>query len=215
MNTEIISTNHPDAIPRAVSVLDQGGIVAFPTDTVYGLAAAVFDSSAIELLFQVKERDHGKAIAVLMSSPKDLDRVAINSNQAAVKLAEHFWPGPLTLVVPRHPALPEILSPLPTIGVRVPDHPDALALMDATGPLAVTSANLSGKDNACTAAEVLDQLEGRVHLILDGGSTPGGQPSTVVDCTSSELSILRAGPISWEAIQSALHGNKTSHNAQS
>ena len=215
METEILVSKHPEAIPRAVSVLNQGGLVAFPTDTVYGLAAAVFDSNAIELLFQVKERDYGKAIAVLMSSPKDLNRVAINPNQAAVKLAKHFWPGPLTLVVPSHPDLPELLSPLPTIGVRVPDHPDALALMNATGPLAVTSANLSGEDNTCTAAEVLDQLAGRVHLILDGGRTPGGQPSTVVDCTFPDPKVLRDGPISWGAIQNILRGIEPSHADQS
>ena len=204
MKTESLSTKQPDAIARAVSVLNQGGIIAFPTDTVYGLAAAIDDINAIERIFHVKERDHSKAIGVLMSSPKELARVAVNPNPAAMQLAIRYWPGPLTLVVPRHPALLEILSPLPTIGVRVPDHPDALALMDATGPLAVTSANLSGGDNACTAEEVLNQLDGLIHLILDGGRTPGGRPSTVLDCTSSELKILREGPISWEAIQNAL-----------
>ncbi len=204
MKTDIMSTKYPQAIPRAVSVLETGGLVAFPTDTVYGLAAAIYDTDAIELLFRVKERHQNKAIAVLMSSPKDLKRVTMNPHQAALKLAERFWPGPVTLVVPRHPDLPEILSPLPTIGVRIPDHPDALALMDATGPLAVTSANISGSENACTANEVLAQLRGRIQLILDGGRTPGGQPSTVVDCTSSELKILRQGPITWEEINTTL-----------
>lgn len=205
MKTEILSTRHPEAVSRAVSVLNQGGLVAFPTDTVYGLAAAIFDIDAIELLYEVKKRDQNKAIAVLMSSPQDLDRVAMTPNRAALKLAGKFWPGPLTLVVSRHPDLPEILSPLPTIGVRIPDHIDALVLMDATGPLAVTSANFSGGDDTCTAAEVLDQLEGRVKLILNGGRTPGGYPSTVLDCTSSELKMLREGPISWKTLQSALH----------
>jgi len=204
MKTETISTKHPQAIARAVSVLNHGGIVAFPTDTVYGLGAAIYDIKAIELLYQVKERDHGKAIAVLMSSPKDLGRVAVNPNQAAMVLAERFWPGPMTLIIPRHPALPEILSPTPTIGVRVPDHPDALGLMDVTGPLAVTSANISGGENTCTAEEILAQLEGHIHLILDGGRTPGGQPSTVIDCTSFEPKVLREGPISWDEFQSAL-----------
>ncbi|MBM3145213.1 MAG: threonylcarbamoyl-AMP synthase [Chloroflexi bacterium] len=204
MKTESISTKHPEAISRAVSVLNRGGIVAFPTDTVYGVAAAIFDTNAIEMLFEVKERDQSKAIAVLMSSLRDLAHVAVNPNQAALKLAEVFWPGPLTLVVPRHPDLPEILNPLPTVGVRVPDHPDALALMDVTGPLAVTSANLSGGENACTAQEVLAQLGGRIQLILDGGRTPGGQPSTVVDCTSTELRLMREGPIAWEDIQIVL-----------
>ncbi len=204
MKIEILPTKHPEATRRAARVLNQGGLVAFPTDTVYGLAAAISDISAIERLFEVKERDQNKAIAVLMSSAKDLEGVAADLNSSALKLAERFWPGPLTLVVPRHPDLPDLLSPLPTIGVRVPDHPDALVLMDVTGPLAVTSANLSGGENACTAKEVFDQLKGRVDLILDGGETPGGQPSTVVDCTAPAPSVLREGPISWEAMENAL-----------
>jgi len=204
MKTERISTKNPEAILHAVNILNDGGLVAFPTDTVYGLAAAIKNVSAIQRLFEVKERDQNKAIAVLLSSHQDLEHVAVNPPQAAVKLAERFWPGPLTLIFSRHPGLPEILSPLPTIGVRVPDHPDALALMDITGPLAVTSANISGDENACTAGEVLAQLKGRVHLVLDGGRTPGGQPSTVVDCTSSELNVLREGPISWKDIKSTL-----------
>ncbi|MBL6981721.1 MAG: threonylcarbamoyl-AMP synthase [Anaerolineales bacterium] len=204
MKTEILSTKLPHAIPRAVSVLNNGGLVAFPTDTVYGLAAAICDVTAIERLFEVKERDQIKAIAVLMSSPKDLAQVAVNPGQSAIKLAEHFWPGPLTLVFSKHSDIPDLLSPLPTIGVRVPDHPNALALMDITGPLAVTSANLSGGANTCTADEVLAQLDGRVDLILDGGSTPGGHPSTVVDCTSTDISILREGPISWAEIEMAI-----------
>ncbi len=204
MKTEILSAKHPDAIPHALSVLNQGGLVAFPTDTVYGLAASLFDTDAINLIFQVKERDQSKAIAVLMSSPEDITRVAVDPSHAAVKLAEQFWPGPLTLIFAKHPDIPDILSPLPTIGVRIPDHPDALALMDVTGPLAVTSANLSGGENTCSADEVLAQLDGRIHLILDGGSTPGGKPSTVVDCTSSELRILREGPITWEGIEKAI-----------
>lgn len=204
MKTEIIPTKHPEAIKHAVSVLANGGLVAFPTDTVYGLAATIYDTETIGRLFRVKERDQNKAIAVLMSSPEDLARITVNPHRDALKLANRFWPGPLTLVVPRHPDLPEILSPLPTIGVRIPDHPDALALMDITGPLAVTSANISGMENALTANEVLAQLDGRIQLILDGGGTPGGQPSAVVDCTLPELRVLREGPISWESIRSVL-----------
>ncbi len=201
MKTKILSTKHPQAINDAVNTLNNGGLVAFPTDTVYGLAAAIFDISAIERLFEVKERDQTKAIAVLMSSPRDLEKVAINPSKSALKLAERYWPGPLTLIFSKLPEIPDILSPLPTIGVRVPDHPDALALMDITGPLAVTSANLSGGENTSTADEVLAQLEGRVELVLDGGRTPGGHPSTVVDCTSTDLRILREGPILWKDIK--------------
>jgi L-threonylcarbamoyladenylate synthase len=108
-------------------------------------------------------------------------------------------------VVPRHSSLPSNLSPDPTIGVRMPDHPVVLALLRHVGPLAVTSANLSGQAIANTAQEVLAQLKGRIHLILDGGHTPGGVPSTVVDCTGTDLVLLRPGPISYDDLCAALH----------
>lgn len=200
MQTRLISTQDPQAFSLAVEILQQGGLVAFPTDTVYGLAAHIQNTSGIELLYEAKQRAPSKAIAVLMSSSDDLSQVASEIPTQARQLAEQFWPGPLTLIVPRHPALPEALGPLPTIGVRVPNHPDALALMDITGPLAVTSANLSGETNACSAQDVLQQLDGRVDLILDGGITPGGTPSTVVDCTSPILQVLRSGPISSDEL---------------
>jgi L-threonylcarbamoyladenylate synthase len=135
-----------------------------------------------------------------LSSFEELTKVAIEINETAARLAKRYWPGPLTLVVARNPDLPDILAPLPTIGVRVPDHPVALSLLSQTGPLAVTSANLSGSSNARTAKEVMKQLRGRIHLILDGGRTPGGVPSTVADCTSLDPVILRPGPISEEAL---------------
>lgn len=201
MKTQILSTKHPEAISRATEILDQGGIVAFPTDTVYGVAAAIYSIDGIKALYTAKDRDLSKAIPVLMSSAADLVKVATDITPVARQLAERFWPGPLTMIIPRHPSLPEILGPYPTIGVRVPDHPDAGALMSVTGPLAVTSANLSGEPDACTAQEVLAQLEGRVELILDGGITPGGKPSTIVDCTTPKLRLLRFGPISFDDLQ--------------
>jgi L-threonylcarbamoyladenylate synthase len=205
METRIVPASQPDAIQQALDILQRGGLVAFPTDTVYGLGALAFNPQAIEELFVVKERQYNKAIAVLLSDPNELSEVAAQMNENARRLALRFWPGPLTLVVPRHPALPENLSPHATIGVRMPDHPVALRLMDLSGPLAVTSANLSGADNTETAQQVIDQLAGRIPLILDGGRTPGGSPSTVVDCTGIEPLILRSGPVSGEDIQAALN----------
>lgn len=204
METQLIITGHPDCIPTALRTIRSGQLVAFPTDTVYGLAADLFNPDAIEKLYQVKEREHLKAIPVLLSSPAALDQVTLHMNQLARKLAERFWPGPLTLVVPVHPGLPENLSPQPTVGVRMPNHPDALALLEACGPLAVTSANLSGQENTLTAGQVYAQLAGRIPLILDGGETPGGSPSTVVDCTGPEPVLLRPGPIKIEEILAAL-----------
>jgi L-threonylcarbamoyladenylate synthase len=204
LQTRVIIASHPQAIELALQTLESGGLVAFPTDTVYGLAARVSDPAGIDRLYAVKGRNSAKAIPVLLSSPDELPQVTAGMNATARRLAQRFWPGPLTLVVPRHLALPENLSNLPTIGVRMPDHPVALALMRRSGPLAVTSANKSGGENASTAQEVLAQLDGRIELILDGGRTPGGLPSTVVDCTSAELAILRQGPITAADLQQAL-----------
>lgn len=204
MKTRIILASDPQAIDLALQTLESGGLLAFPTDTVYGLATRVSDPIGIDRLYAVKGRDSAKAIPVLLSSPDDLPQVTAEMSITARRLAQRFWPGPLTLVVPRHPDLPENLSNLPTIGVRMPDHPVALALMRRSGPLAVTSANQSGGENTCTAQEVQAQLDGRIELILDGGQTPGGMPSTVVDCTGQQLVILRQGPITIADLQQAL-----------
>ena len=192
--------DHPEAIQQAAAVLQAGGTVAFPTDTVYGLAALASTDETIAKLFAIKERPQDRAIAVLLGQTSDLAKVTLNPSHAALSLAARFWPGPLTLVVPKHPHIPESISPRPTIGVRIPDHPVARALLQATGPLAVTSANLSGQANTCTAEEVLAQLAGRIDLVLDGGATPGGMPSTVVDMTGETPLILREGPIPKEQL---------------
>lgn len=204
MRTEYFSAAHPAAIPHAADTLCNGGLVAFPTDTVYGLASLPFDARWVEQLYTAKGRSNEKAIAVLVGGLEQLKEVTSDMNEMAKSLAAHFWPGPLTLIVPRREDLPAVLSPYPTIGVRMPDHPVALALLRRTGPLAVTSANRSGEPSPTTASEVRKQLSGRIHLILDGGSTPGGVPSTVVDCTTPRPTILRQGPITLEALEAAL-----------
>lgn len=193
--TIVLPADQSDAIMQAVEVLTGGGTVVFPTDTVYGLAANAFSTGAIEKLFQIKERERGKPIAVLLGSTEQLKKITPSLNSEARDLAVKHWPGALTLVVPRHPNLPENLSPLPTVGVRIPDHPAALALLKAAGPLAVTSANLSGEPNTITADQVLQQLDGRIDLVLDGGPTAGGTPSTVVDLTGPKPVVLREGPV--------------------
>jgi L-threonylcarbamoyladenylate synthase len=204
MKTELLSAEHPSAIPHTLDVLVHGGLVAFPTDTVYGLAALPFQPQFIERLYVVKGRSSLKAIAILIGDLAQIDQVITALSPMALRLAERFWPGPLTLVVRRLPSLPAALSPDDTIGVRMPDHPVALALMRQSGPLAVTSANLSGRENAITAREVLDQLRGRIHLVLDGGRVPGGIPSTVVDCTGEQPIVLRKGPVTLESLQAVL-----------
>lgn len=196
MNTEILPAVSPLSLSRALEILRRGGLVAFPTDTVYGLGALAFDKAAVENIYTAKDRPVEKAIPILLGSADDLPKVASYVPEMALTLAARFWPGPLTLVIPKHPDLPEVVSAAPTVGVRVPDHAATRALLQAAGPLAVTSANLSGRSNPSTVEEVLAQLGGRIPLILDGGKTPGGVPSTVVDCLGVEPKILREGPIS-------------------
>jgi L-threonylcarbamoyladenylate synthase len=205
MKTEVLPADHPTAIAHANDVLRHGGLVAFPTDTVYGLAVLPNEEETVGRLYTVKGRNSQKAISILVGDVSQLECVADRMGPMATQLADRFWPGPLTLVVPRHSSLPSNLSPDPTIGVRMPDHPVVLALLRHVGPLAVTSANLSGQAIANTAQEVLAQLKGRIHLILDGGHTPGGVPSTVVDCTGTDLVLLRPGPISYDDLCAALH----------
>jgi len=207
METLVIPVEHPEAITRALEILRGGGLVVFPTDTVYGVGALAFDGAAVESIYIAKGRPAEKAIPILLGDPDDLAKVTLDVPEIAAKLAARFWPGPLTLVVPKHPSLPEAVTAAPTVGVRVPDHPVARALLRAAGPMAVTSANLSGQASPSTAEEVLAQLGGRIALILDGGKTPGGVPSTVVNCLGAEPQILREGPIMLEQINSALFPN--------
>jgi L-threonylcarbamoyladenylate synthase len=195
MKTEVIKSDHPVVLEHALDVLKHGGLVVFPTDTVYGLGALPTKDEFIERLYAIKGRESTRAIAILIGSASELEQVSVLPNDSAWQLARRFWPGPLTLIVPRRPSLPAALSPNETIGVRVPDHQFALDLLHLTGPLGVTSANISGRSNTTSAQEVLAQLDGKVHLVVDGGLSPGGVPSTVVDCTSPEPIILRSGPI--------------------
>jgi L-threonylcarbamoyladenylate synthase len=204
MKTDIIQAEHPIALNHAADILKHGGLVAFPTDTVYGLASLPFQAEYVERLYVAKGRNSERAIALLLGDYEQLGQVARDIGETAKLWARKFWPGPLTLIVPRLESLPDVLSSTTSIGVRVPDHPVALALLNMVGPLAVTSANLSGYQNTNTAQEVYDQLNGRIHLILDGGHTPGGVPSTVVDCTAGDPIVLREGPITLDDLMGLL-----------
>ena len=195
MQTRIMSADNKEWLPRALEILRNGGLVAFPTDTVYGLGALAFDGKAVESIYLAKDRPVEKAIPVLIWDASDLEKISADIPERTRALASRFWPGPLTLLVPKKPTLPESVSATATVAVRVPDHAVARELLRAAGPMAVTSANLSGQASPSTAQEVLAQLNGRIDLILDGGTTPGGVPSTLVDCSSNEIKILRAGPI--------------------
>ena len=204
METIILPAENPVSIQTAMELLQEGEIVAFPTDTVYGLGANAFYSPGIIKLFEAKGRDANKAIAVLIGDISQLELLTEEMNETSKKLAKKFWPGALTLVVPKKKDLPELLTAGNSIGIRIPDHPIALALLRQFGPIATTSANLSGKSNPQDAKDVLKQLNKRIPLILDGGRCSGGIPSTVVDCTNDEVRILRPGAISQKDIDAAL-----------
>ncbi|HTP09050.1 MAG TPA: L-threonylcarbamoyladenylate synthase [Anaerolineae bacterium] len=183
----------PTQLDLAAQQLREHQLVAFPTDTVYGLGTLAFDGVTVLKLYVAKERPPEKAIPILIADIADLDQVAIDVPPIAYRLMEHFWPGALTIVVPKQLHIPIEVSTTNTVAVRMPDLDLARNLMRLTGPLAVTSANRSAGPNPRTAQEVLDQLGGRIDAIVDGGETPGGVPSTVVDCTQATPAILREG----------------------
>lgn len=197
----VLPAGDPGVLEQAVSVLRRGGVIAFPTDTVYGLGCLAGDPLAIVRLFEIKGRGRERAIPVLLAESSELPRVAQSIPGAASRLAEQFWPGPLTLVVPRRPELPAELGPEPTVGVRVPNHELARRLLRLAGPMAVTSANLSGGADSLTADDVSRAFSGGPELVLDGGPAPGGVPSTVVDCVSVPPRLIRRGPVGVEALR--------------
>jgi L-threonylcarbamoyladenylate synthase len=195
--TKYLDANRPGAIEEAAALLRQGALVSFPTDTVYGLGVEAFDPAAIARLYEVKGRPTGKGIPVLMADLADLSRVARAIPETAWSLIQRFWPGSLTIILPRQPAMPAVLAPDETVAVRIPDHPVALALIRAAGgAVATTSANLSGQPAALTADEAWSALNGRIAAVLDGGPSTGALASTIVDCTSSRPQIVRVGPLS-------------------
>lgn len=204
MNTRIISADDPFVYKTALDILKSGGLVAFPTDTVYGIGALAFDENAIESIYTAKDRPVEKAIPILIGEIMDTIKLVSEFPIKARILASRFWPGPLTCVLAKKQTLPEAVSATSTVGVRIPDHAVTRILLRAAGPMAVTSANISGQPSPSTAEEVFDQLNGRIPLIIDGGRTPGGIPSTVVDCSSDDIKILREGPISLDKINSVL-----------
>lgn len=203
--TRILSVDQPGVNQEAAAVLAAGGLVSFPTDTVYGLAASLESPQGLHRLYTAKGRPENKAIPVLAASAIQAAGVATAWPEGAIRLASSFWPGALTLVLNGRPDLPREVCPEGTVGLRVPDHPAALALLELCGPLAVTSANLSGRREGLTAKEVLNQLAGRIDLILDGGMAPGGVASTVVRLEGGDIILLRPGPLSFQQLIQVFH----------
>ena len=202
--TLILPLDQAQSLSRAVEIVQSGGVIAFPTDTVYGIGVSAFNEEAIEKLYQVKGRSYQKAIPILVSDQEELTRITPPLDQNVKAVIQRFWPGALTLITPLLKGMPENLSPTQTIGVRIPDFKLTRELLSHTGPLAATSANISGGESTLTAEEVAENLGGMIDLILDGGKTPGGVPSTVLDCTQAEPIILREGPISLDTIKLAI-----------
>jgi L-threonylcarbamoyladenylate synthase len=204
--TARIVRDDPAGREAAIEVLRAGGIVALPTDTVYGIAVALNAPDGIERLFHVKQRPPDKAIALLLDDIAQATSIGVMT-AAATALATACWPGGLTVVVAQRADVPfpaAMTGGVATVGLRVPDHAAPRALARAVGPLPTTSANLSGVPEARDVAEILAQLGGAIDLILDGGSAHGGPASTVVDCTGPSPVVLRVGAIPIERLAAVL-----------
>ncbi|OXS78987.1 L-threonylcarbamoyladenylate synthase [Domibacillus enclensis] len=200
-----ITNKHYPQIQEAASLLQQGEVVAFPTETVYGLGGQVKMDKAVEKIFQAKGRPSDNPLIVHIADNRDLDELAHSIPAYAYQLMDAFWPGPLTVVVPKKEDVlsDRVTAGLQTVAIRMPNHPAALALIKEAGvPVAAPSANRSGKPSPTTAAHVLEDLNGRIAGVVDAGETGVGLESTVVDCTGPYPVILRPGGITQENIVS-------------
>ena len=195
-------------IKQGISVLKRGGVVAFPTDTVYGLGACAGDEQAVERVYELKKRSRDMALPLLLGNTAQIGTVAENVSPIAWLLIRRFLPGALTLVLPKSAALPDIITAGGgTVAVRIPAHPVPVALSEGIGaPIVGTSANLSGKPSALTADDVYSQFGDKIDLVIDGGRCPGGKESTIVDATGEPPVILREGAIAREELEQIYEG---------
>ncbi len=200
MNERILSASDPAAVARAAAAIRAGGIVAYPTDTVYGLGANVFLPHALEKVMAAKRRPEEKSLPVLIAALDHLQELVTQIPADAERLMSAFWPGALTIVLPKQPGLSPLLGET-TLAVRQPNNPAIIALLEAANcPLTGTSANRSGWSAATTAQEAWAQLGDSVDYILDGGAAPGNTPSTIIDCTVRPRRILREGALTQNAL---------------
>ena len=202
MQTELLPVT-PESLARAGSLIRAGALVAFPTETVYGLGANALDADAVGRIFAAKGRPGDNPLIVHISAPDQLPPlIASDPSPAAKALMAACWPGPMTLIFPKSPAVPEaVTAGLSTVAVRYPGHPSARALIDAARrPIAAPSANRSGRPSPTTARHVMEDMEGRIPLILDGGPCDVGLESTVIDVTGDTPRVLRPGGVTPERI---------------
>ncbi len=190
-------------VDKGISILKQGGIVAFPTDTVYGLGACAYLYQAVERVYQAKERPRNMALPLLLARISQINEVAEPVPPIAWLLANNFLPGALTMVLHKSNSVLDIITGGGlTVALRIPAHPIPIALADGLGmPIVGTSANLSGKPSVLTADEVYSQLGDKIDLVIDGGKCPGGGESTIVDVTGETPVVLREGAISIKELK--------------
>ena len=202
-NNRILTANDPLHIEKASNILKEGGIVAFPTETVYGLGADAFNALAVAKIFEAKQRPQFDPLIVHVSSMAEAASLWKETPDAAYRLMEKFWPGPLTLVLPKTDKIPDIVTAgLPTVAIRIPDHSAAIGLIHALGrPIAAPSANLFGYTSPTTAFAVFEDLGEKVDLVLDGGPAKVGIESTVLKIEKDHAILLRPGGIEVEEIQ--------------
>ncbi len=193
------------AVEAASLAIQRGSLVVIPTDTVYGLAADAFDKDSVQELLDAKGRDRDMPPPVLVSAATTLDALAVRVPSWARALVEEFWPGALTLVCHAHASLQwDLGDTRGTVAVRMPDHPVALDILERTGPLAVSSANLTGQPAATDASQAEDMLGEDVDVVVDAGTSPGGEASTIVDATCTPGRVLRVGALSVERLNALL-----------
>jgi len=212
--TARLVADSPAGRQAAIEALRAGGLVALPTDTVYGIGVRLDAPRGIERLFEAKRRPTDKAIILLLADPEQADEVGVLGPAARV-LAAAGWPGGLTLVLPQRSTarLPAVLTGgVPTIGVRVPDHATPRALAAAVGPLPTTSANIAGEPTRATAADILAALGESIDLVLDGGPARAGHASTIIDCSVERPRLLRAGAVAVAALAAILDEAELPHD---
>lgn len=212
MTMEIIKCELKDGVPtipesslkHIVQELTAGRLIVYPTETVYGLGCDPFDETAVKRIFMAKRRPFDMAISIMVKDLCMMEEVGVLDERARL-LVKRFMPGPLTIIVPKRPNVPDILTASTNeIGLRIPDNPVAMKLIEEFGPLVTTSANVHSHGNPRTCQEAVDDLGASVSIYLDGGPTTYGTPSTIIQLTDSEITLIRPGGLSPETIRAAL-----------